>query len=386
MSLKTNKIEERILILAPTGGDAANASALLERAGFYPEICQDLLQLCHQAFDGAGALLISEEAMFGKMASCLGELLKKQSSWSDIPIIAITSGGDTTQASFRAFNEFGPSANITLMERPFRAITLISALQVALRARRRQYQVRDLMENLEKRVAERTAKLEETVSELEAFSYSVSHDLRAPLRAMQGYSQYLMDDYGAQLDDTAREYLERIIRSGTRLDRLVQDILTYSRFARAELDIRPINLEHLVKEIVQHYPALQPPQAEIQIQTPLVNVMGHDGSMTQCVSNLLNNAVKFVPSGKTPEVKVWTTHIGPEVRVWFHDNGIGIEPVHQNRIFKMFERAPHEGKYDGTGIGLAIVHKAVERMGGKVGVESKLGQGSKFWIQLPKGE
>lgn len=385
MPLKNNYIEQRVLILAPIGGDAANASSLLARANFKSEICKDLSELCRKALEGAGALLISEEALFGVNLHLLVDLLKQQLSWSDIPIIAITTGGDTSSASVRAYNAFGPSGNITLMERPFRAITLISALQVALRARQRQYQVRDLMENLEDRVAERTAKLEETVSELEAFSYSVSHDLRAPLRAMQGYSQVLMEDYSNQLDETARDYLDRIVTSGHRLDRLVQDILTYSRSARSEIEIRPINLEKLVEEIVQHYPALQPPKADIKIKTPLVNVLGHDGSMTQCVSNLLSNAVKFVPSGKVPEVKVWTDHIGPEVRVWFHDNGIGIDRAHQSRIFKMFERAPHVGNYDGTGIGLAIVHKAVERMGGKVGVESAPGEGSKFWIQLPKG-
>lgn len=385
MLRKNVELEDRVLILAPTGGDAANATLVLNRAGFKSETCSDLAQLCLKAREGAGAMLISEEALLGKMLPCLVELLKNQPSWSDIPIIAITSGGEATHASIRVFDIFGPSGNITLMERPFRAITLISALHVALRARHRQYQVRDLMGNLEQRVAERTAKLEETVSEMEAFSYSISHDLRAPLRAMQGYSYFLLEDYGDKLDDTGKDYLARIISSGNRLDRLVQDILTYSRFARSELELRPVNLENLVLEIVQHYPALQPPMAKIKIKTPLVMVMGHDGSLTQCVSNLLSNAVKFVPAGKVPEVNIWTDDIGPDVRVWFRDNGIGIEPAHQNRIFKMFERAPHANNYDGTGIGLAIVHKAVERMGGKVGVESEPGRGSKFWIQLPKG-
>ncbi|MEO7678982.1 MAG: ATP-binding protein [Verrucomicrobiota bacterium] len=369
---------------APTGGDSLNAAALIERAGFKAEICESLLQMCDAAKGGVGALLVSEEALFGASLPGFMEMLKTQPSWSDVPIIVVTSGGETTQASLRAFNAFGPSGNIMLVERPFRAITLVSTLQVALRARRRQYQVRELMNNLENRVAERTARLEETVSELEAFSYSVSHDLRAPLRAMQGYSHFLMEDYGNRLDETGRDFLTRIINSGNRLDRLVQDILTYSRFTRGEIEIHPINLEKLVEEIVQHYPSLQPPQAEIKVQTPLVPVLGHDGSLTQCVSNLLSNAVKFMPPDRIPRIKVWTDNIGPEVRVWFHDNGIGIDPAHQNRIFKMFERAPHQATYDGTGIGLAIVHKAVERMGGKVGVDSVPGKGSKFWIQLPK--
>ncbi len=378
------KLDERILVLAPTGGDAANAISLLERSGFTTKSCENLIELCALATEGAGAGLIAEEALFSSSHPCLAEMLRAQPSWSDLPILAITSGGDTTQASMRAFNAFGSSGNITLVERPFRAITLISTLQVALRARRRQYQVRDLMENLEKRVVERTAKLGETISELEAFSYSVSHDLRGPLRAMQGYSHFLMEDFGEHLDDTGKDYLQRIITSGNRLDRLVQDILTYSRFTRNEIEIHPIDLEKLVQEIVQEYPTFQPPKAEIEIETPLTDVLGHDGSLTQCVSNLLSNAIKFMPPDRVPRLKIWTDEVGADARFCIQDNGIGIEPVHQNRIFKMFERAPHQTNYEGTGIGLAIVHKAVERMGGKVGVESVVGKGSKFWIQLPK--
>lgn len=379
-----DNLDERILVLAPTGGDASNAISLLDRGSFTSRKCDNLVELCALATQGAGACLIAEEALFNTPLSSLHKMLSDQPSWSDIPIIGITSGGETTPASIRAFNAFGSSGNITLVERPFRAITLFSTLQVALRARRRQYQVRDLMENLEKRVAERTAKLEETVSELEAFSYSVSHDLRGPLRAMQGYSHYLMEDYSDKLDEAGKDYLQRIINSGCRLDRLVQDILTYSRYARNEIDIRPIDLEKLVHEIVQHYPTFQSPKAEIQIETPMAMVRGHDGSLTQCVSNLLSNAIKFMPPDRVPHVKMWTDEVGADARFWIADNGIGIDRAHQTRIFRMFERAPHQNDYEGTGIGLAIVHKAVERMGGKVGVESKPGQGSKFWIQLPK--
>jgi signal transduction histidine kinase len=297
-------------------------------------------------------------------------------------LILVTSGGETTQASFRVFNAFGSSANITLMERPFRAITLVSALQVGLRARRRQYQTRGLMENLEQRVAERTRKLEETISELEVFSYSVSHDLRAPLRAMHGYSHVLIEDFSQSMDETAREYIRRILTASERLDRLIQDILTYSRFARSEIEVSNVSLEHLVNDIVQQYPALQAPQAEVQIQSPLLSVMGHVASLTQCVSNLLTNAVKFVTPGTVPRVSIWTESVDSGVRLFIRDNGIGIPQTHQARIFCMFERAPHAVSYEGTGIGLAIVKKAVERMGGQVGVQSEVGEGSKFWIQL----
>jgi signal transduction histidine kinase len=238
------------------------------------------------------------------------------------------------------------------------------------------------MENLEQRVAERTRKLEETISELEAFSYSVSHDLRAPLRAMHGYSHVLIEDFGDGMDEKAREYIRRILTASERLDRLIQDILTYSRFARSDIEVSRISLESLVHDVVQQYPALQAPRAEVEIKAPLLSVMGHVASLTQCVSNILTNAVKFVTPGTLPKVKIWTEPVDSGVRIWIHDNGIGIPSAHQKRIFCMFERGPHAAGYEGTGIGLAIVKKAVERMGGEVGVQSEVGEGSKFWIQL----
>jgi signal transduction histidine kinase len=374
--------EDRILILAPTGGDAKNVHSILVQHKLEGRICSDLPELCRVMMQGAGVLLIAEEALAVNSLPLLLKILQEQAAWSDIPLLLVTSGGETTQASFRVFNAFGSSGNITLMERPFRAITLVSALQVGLRARRRQCQTRGLMENLEQRVAERTRKLEETISELEAFSYSVSHDLRAPLRAMHGYSHVLIEDFSEGMDQEAREYIRRILTASERLDRLIQDILTYSRFARSDIEVSSIGLESLVNDIVQQYPSLQSPRAEVEVQAPLLSVTGHVASLTQCVSNLLTNAVKFVTPGTVPRVRIWTELVDSCVRIWIQDNGIGIPQAHQNRIFCMFERGPHAAAYEGTGIGLAIVKKAVERMGGKVGVQSEVGEGSKFWIQL----
>ncbi len=238
-------------------------------------------------------------------------------------------------------------------------------------------------EKLEQTVAERTMSLREAVAQMEEFSYSVSHDLRAPVRAMQGYADALLEDYGQKLDDRARGYLQRIIESGSRMDRLIRDVLTYSRVARADTQLHPVNLDRLVREIVQQYPELDPSRAKITIAEKLPAVIGHEPSLSQVISNLLNNAVKFVPAGKTPEILIRSEIHGRQVKLWVEDNGIGIKPQYQSRLFGMFERIhPHE-QYEGTGIGLAIVRKATERMGGKVGVESDGIHGCKFWVQLP---
>jgi signal transduction histidine kinase len=242
--------------------------------------------------------------------------------------------------------------------------------------------VRDLLEQLEEKVRERTARLEQTVSELEAFSYSMSHDLRAPLRAMRGYSQVLLEDYAASLDATGKSYLQRILTASERLDRLVQDVLRYSRCARETIECVPVNLEALVTAVIAEYAPVRAPNAEIHVAKPVLKVRGHEASLTQVISNLLANAVKFVRPGTTPIVKIWTEARGPRVRVFFNDNGIGIAPEHHQKIFGMFERLSAGSEYEGTGIGLAIVAKAVERMGGSVGVESDVAQGATFWIEL----
>ncbi|HEX4265310.1 MAG TPA: CheR family methyltransferase [Verrucomicrobiae bacterium] len=240
--------------------------------------------------------------------------------------------------------------------------------------------------SLEKLTAERTASLREMVQQMEEFSYTISHDLRAPVRAMQGYANALLEDYGEQLDKTGREYLERISRSGDRMDRMIREILTYSRLTRSEVAVQPVALDSLVREIVQQYPGIQASGGEIEIAERLESVIGHEPSLTQVISNLLANACKFVPPNTTPQCKVWTERGNGHVRMFVRDNGIGIKPEHQHRLFGMFERIHPESQYEGTGIGLAIVRKAMERMGGQVGVESDGVNGSQFWIELPAAE
>jgi len=247
-----------------------------------------------------------------------------------------------------------------------------------------QQELQQHAQSLEKTVAERTAALRETVRELEAFSYSISHDLRGPLRAMNNFAQMLRENYAAQLDDTGRDYLQRISASAGRLDKLVQEVLNYTRILRAEVPLTRIDMDQLVREILHSYPDWQPPQVDIQIEGTLPPVLGHEGFLTQCVSNLLSNAVKFVAPGVRPRVRIWAEPRNTRVRINFQDNGVGVAPEDETRIFRMFERIHPAAEYEGTGIGLTIVRKAVERMRGRVNFESEPGQGTTFWLELRK--
>jgi PAS domain S-box-containing protein len=235
---------------------------------------------------------------------------------------------------------------------------------------------------LEEAVAERTARLRETVGELEAFSYSLAHDMRAPLRAMQGFAKILGEEYGDQIG-VGKEYLRRISASANRLDALILDVLNYSKIVRSDLPLQPIETKKFVREIIESYPNLHGPAASIRLEGPMPAVLANPAALTQVVSNLLGNAVKFVDPGVKPKVQVRASREADHmIRIWFEDNGIGIPMEVQARMFMMFQRLNPPEQYEGTGIGLTIVRKAVERMGGKVGVESEPGKGSRFWIEL----
>ena len=244
--------------------------------------------------------------------------------------------------------------------------------------------IQDYTLELEDKVKERTAQLEEINQELKSFSYSISHDLKAPLRAIQGFATALQEDYGEKLDELGHEYTVRLSASAQQMERLIQDLLAYSRLSHAEIQKRKVNLTSIVDEAIEQLNLeIVKAEAEITVEKPLSSMLGNQTILQQVINNLMSNAVKFVANNVKPQIHIWTEQHEDYVRLWIEDNGIGIEPQYRERIFQVFERLHGNEAYPGTGIGLAIVRKGIERLNGRFGVESEKNRFSRFWIELP---
>ncbi len=233
---------------------------------------------------------------------------------------------------------------------------------------------------LEAKVQERTAKLQETIAELEHFSYTITHDMRAPLRAMQGLGGFLVSECEKCDEPARKEYIRRIAKAAERMDKLITDALQYGKTLHDPFGLEPVDVDALLHGILESYPNFEPLNRSIDMSGHLPMLLGNQAALTQCFSNLISNAIKFAKPGEKPHLRVWAEPRGKFWRLWFEDKGIGIPKRYQDRIWTMFQKLDRDT--EGTGIGLALVRKVVKRMGGEVGVESELGQGSRFWIEL----
>lgn len=285
----------------------------------------------------------------------------------------------------------GEQAQVLLLWQVFSAVVAITSLVIASTAAERNRAVQELERHtaeLEQRVAERTAELRKQNDQMVEFSYSISHDLRAPIRAISGYVQALSEDVSGQLDATGEQYIARIEDATRRMDALIQNLLAYSRLSKVELAHEEVNVAEAVEE------ALSEVRSEfgqrdvlllVEVPGDLPPVRVHRLTLVQTIANLLLNAAKFMPPDRVPEVRMRAEERSDRVRLWIADNGIGIRPEHHARIFRVFERLHSTELYPGTGVGLAMAWRAMERMGGAIGVESELGSGSRFWLEMPIG-
>lgn len=240
-------------------------------------------------------------------------------------------------------------------------------------------------EHLEELVAQRTAEIEIKNKELETFTYSVSHDLKAPLRGIDGYSRLLTEEYADRLDGEGLKFLSNIRLSAEQMNQLIEDLLAYSRMERRSIHTATIDLKTLVELLIserQH--DIETGQIQIDIQLPFCSIWADSDTLRQVIGNYLDNAIKFSKEMKLPVVEIGGIENDNSWTIWVKDNGIGFDVQYHDRIFQIFQRLHRIEEYPGTGVGLAIVRKAVERMGGRVWAESTIDKGATFYVEIPK--
>lgn len=332
--------EERVLAFAPSG----SARRVLEDVGAC--VVDTPGDLRRELAVGAGVLVLEAEAVDTTLAPP-----------PELPLILLGGAGD---AERQALDVLGPGASVVLLDRPVRDVALRHALHAA----------------------RRPARLEGTLRELNAFSYSIAHDLRAPLRALHGYSEMLESDFSGELPPPGLDLLRQIRKGARRMDGLIQDLLRYSRLGREDVKVEPVDVRSVLSAALQDLETeIQDSGASIVSELSGRPLLADETLLGQALMNLISNATKFVARGTRPRVVVRDELRGGWMRVIVEDNGIGVASRHHERIFEAFERLHAPEAYPGTGIGLSIVKRVVERMGGRFGLESEEGRGSRFWIE-----
>jgi light-regulated signal transduction histidine kinase (bacteriophytochrome) len=307
--------------------------------------------------------------------------LDRQPAWSALPFLLLTGGGASTRTSMRQLALLEQFKTLTLLERPLRKVTLVSAVQGALRLRRRQYEVRDSLAERQ----HREAQLRQANAELQQFAYVASHDLQEPLRMVTSYVQLLAQRYQGQLDAEAEEFISYAVEGAQRVHQLIQDLLAYTRVGGTAPGWTAVDCEEVLARTVHDLHLLiEEMQAEVS-HDPLPTVRGEAQQVGLVFQNLIGNALKF-HGAAPPRIHVSARREGIMWVFAVKDNGIGIEAKQAERIFQVFQRLHTRSEYPGTGIGLAICKKIVERHGGRIWVESEPGKGATFFFTLPAND
>ncbi|MGZ8412786.1 MAG: sensor histidine kinase [Gemmatirosa sp.] len=396
-----------VAVLAPTGRDATVAAAVLTRAGFAVRAFDDATALCVAVTRGVspaapheelGVLLIAEEALRTEAREALLDALAAQPSWSDLPVVLLTSEGSLTQGVPAAAGALAARANVTLLERPVRVATLATTLGAALRARRRQLDVRDHL--AERARAERSLRASEErarAARREAeqanaakaqFLAMMSHELRTPLNAIAGYAQLLELGLRGPVTPEQRADLARIDRSQRHLLSLINDILNFAKIEAGHVDIVPRPI--LLAEVLATVEPLVAPQLQAKAQRYADDsaacdaiVLADPEKVRQVLLNLLSNAIKFTPPRGSITVRCRAA--GQAALVQVIDSGIGIPAQQLDAIFEPFVQIERSFSSDhqGTGLGLTISRDLARRMGGDISVVSTPGEGTTFTLTLP---
>lgn len=374
----------RVLILAPTANDARLTGEFLRDSGCETHECRDTSDLERQVDETCGCIIVAEETLRDDVVSVLMAALKRQPSWSDLPVIIITSGGEASRERLRRLALLGPGGNVNLLERPFRPDTLVSATAVALKARARQYQVRGLLSAL----SEARDEAEQASRAKDDFLATLSHELRTPLSPV-----LLLADAEANNPDLPDEVRAKfsIIRKNVNLEaRLIDDLLDLTRISRGKLQLNRIrcNVHRIIEDAISNVQGDAHERGISMIEELTASdleVLGDPVRLQQVIWNVLRNAVKFAPSKGV--VNIRTRNADGTIQIDITDSGIGLAESELEHIFDAFSQSKlvrGSNQYGGLGLGLSIARMLVEIHSGTIQASSEgLGRGATFTINLP---
>jgi len=367
-----NEQETRILILAPTGRDAPLIAETLAEDGMRQGICKDADSLLQSLGQGAAAVIVANEALHPEAVVNLGRWVSAQAPWSDMPFVVLTSRGAPRPSTTRRAEELEALGNLTFLERPVRPETVLSSVRAAARARMRQYQMRDRQETLAR-----------VNADLEQFAHSASHDLKEPIRNIAIYGELLGLHYRDGLDEQGKQFLQFMISGARQIEILVNDLLLFTQAA----------------SIIEEIPDPCPPETAIEAalaglreairesgatvtRDSLPPVRVREVHLQQLFQNLIGNAIKY--RREKPRVHISAADEGGRWVFSVKDNGIGFDPIYNEQVFGIFKRLHTSKQYSGTGMGLAICQRIVQRYRGRIWADSELGKGSEFCFAIPK--
>jgi signal transduction histidine kinase len=370
---RRSALEMRVIILAPIGRDASLLAGTLEAEGIQTVIAPEMEAFLKMLPCGVGSAIVADEALTRRSIEDLSGWLGSQPPWSDTPFLVLTSHGRPTPESHLRSLELQALGNFTLIERPVRPETVQSSVRTALRARMRQYEIRSRQEALIQANAD-----------LEQFAHSASHDLREPLRSIGIYSELLAKHCGALLDEGSAEFLNQIRTGAKRMDALLTDLLSYAHASSIpDEGIHPIQAIRPINEALESLAgAIRESDAKITVgEMPVVRM--RESHMAQVFQNLIGNAIKYRQENNRLLIDLSARRENGHWIFSVADNGIGIPAAYQETIFGLFKRLHSNSRYSGTGMGLAICQRIVERYRGRIWVESEVGHGSNFMFTIP---
>jgi len=372
----TSDSENRVLVLASIGRDGPLICQTLKDAGIAAELCASLEQVQHCIDQGAAAVVLTHESLGGRGVEIIAEAIRKQPSWSDLPILILTAGGDITQRIQGNLKLLEPLGNTTLLERPVRTTTLVSVVRTALRARTRQYEIRD-------HLFERSRANEELArsnDDLRQFALVAAHDLQEPIRTIASFAQLLAVRYKGRLDPDADEFIGHIVNGAHRMGFLVEDLLTFAQLSTRPTVLTAQDSDVMLEAALYNLAAKMGESGAVVTHDSLPRVMADQMQIIQVFQNLISNAIKY-RSADSPRIHVSAEQSGAEWTFAVRDNGIGFKQEYAERIFGLFKRL-HGREVPGTGIGLASCRKILERHGCHIWAVSEEGHGSTFYFTL----